>query len=735
MTKRAFYLAVALLWALACLRLYLLPGPAAPLVGLWQRQVEVTGSVEPASVKSTAAGTSLILRCESLALGGEGRPYRHRLRLYVPKKANPQGLALELGRLRCQGRLLPLTSFRNPGGWDGERYNLVQDLGGRLVVEGLEQLSREGGLLDRLALVNAGLRRQVEAALPGEAGALVSGMVLGGSSGLSDPTREVMQNNGLAHLLSVSGTHLLLLASLLRLLLARLSDRFRQPLIALVLLGYACLTGLRPPVLRALAMSWALLLVTGGGIAGAKVKLERGRVLLLTAALLLTWKPAWLYDLGFQLSFAAAAGLLFLLPALQQRIGRCCWGLGEAAAVTLAAQLGLLPLEAGYFHRLLPLAFLSNLLLVPLIELALLLSLLGLGLRALPLGEGVAAWPLAAGSFILEQALRQGQLLASLPGAVLTVPSLPLYCVPAYYGLLGLALDLGPSLRLPSRLRRWAMGALSLLLAASLAWRLLGPRPLTAYFLDVGQGDCTVLVSPQRKVAVIDTGGLQGLDTGSRVVAPFLRSLGFSRVDYLLLSHGDWDHVGGSGGLGRNLAIGRIILPLEGGSSSAAQAGRRPAYRELLQAARGAQVEVAQAGRRYDLGGGSLVVLAVPQAGEEGNEASTLCGLLDEAGRPCLLLPGDLGRAREEELAGLEPYPVLKAGHHGSKGSSSPGFLGQVRPLLTVISCGPFNRYGHPHQETLDRLAAVGSRILRTDEGGCITVSFDEQGLRCYSYK
>ncbi len=739
MSKKAFYLAMLLLLAAACLRLQFLPAPQAPLEKFWQRQAEAIGTIDPFTVKHTAFGTSFILRCESLKIAGQKFSYAHNLRLSLSKKVYPSSQPLEAGRIRCKGTLFPLTSFRNPGGLDGERYALVQDLGGRMRAEEAIVMSEESTLLDKFALLNLQLRREAEAALPGEAGALISGMVLGGSGGIGEETREIMQNNGLAHLLSVSGTHLLLLAALLRLLFCKLPKGWSRILTAGILVLYACLTGLRPPILRALAMSWAVLFAAGESSKAGRGKLERGRVLLLTAALMLTWRPVWLCDLGFQLSFAAAAGLLLLLPPLEQRLSGRFWGLGEAMAVTLAAQLGVLPLEAGCFHRLVPIALLSNLLLVPLLEGAVVLCSFGLVLHFLPLPAFAAAAPLSAGAFLLEQVLRQGQLLTRLPFAAVSVPELPLFCVPLYYAVLCLALDLGPSLCLSGRARKAGLALSLALLTVSISWQYLKPRPLTVYFLDVGQGDCTVIVSPQGKTAMIDTGGLANFDTGSRIAVPFLRSLGRSSIDHLFLTHGDLDHVGGSGGLSRNLNIKNIILPAQGKFSSPqvalAAAKRDPSYKELLRRAKDSKAELAQKGRRYDLGGAALVILDVPEAGEKGNEASTLCALFDEAGRPCLLLPGDLGKEREEKLKNLGTYPVLKAGHHGSRGSSGEKFLRQVRPLLTVISCGPYNRHGHPHKETLARLRKIGSKVLRTDEGGCITVTFDEGGVKCYSYK
>ncbi len=268
---------------------------------------------------------------------------------------------------------------------------------------------------------------------------------------------------------------------------------------------------------------------------------------------------------------------------------------------------------------------------------------------------------------------------------------------------------------------------LASVLCAALLYHELRSLPLTAYFLDVGQGDCVVIRTPERRTIIYDTGGLAALDTGSRVLAPFLRSLGVRRVDLLLLSHYDFDHAGGAPGLLKNIETEAIVLPNEALTQESAEL-----YRELLQAADGAVIETARQGRRWDFAGNiALDLLDVPAEKISGNEASTLAALRSECGS--LLLTGDMGSQREEQLALDENFTVLKAGHHGSRYSSSPEFLRRIHPRIGVISCGRANRYGHPHAETLARLRAAGCKILRTDELGAIRIIFGEE-IICSAY-
>ncbi|MBO5404352.1 MAG: DNA internalization-related competence protein ComEC/Rec2 [Phascolarctobacterium sp.] len=697
------------------------PNPSEQLQPYFGKEVLAYGSIVPESVKRHLYGTSFVLRCEQL----ENTAYQQNLRVFTKEKALPQ-----MGKVWCQGELLPLNTLRNPGGFDGESWNYLQNLGGRLRKTRVEVVSEEGSLLDRLAVLNIKLREKITSIVPDERGALLCGMLLGGSVGLSDEVREAFAVNGLAHLLSVSGTHFALMTGFLLLLLRPLPTKARKLCVFALLCAYAVLCGMKPPIMRGLYMSSVLIF---GGSGGA-----RGNLLCLTAMVLLCFKPAWLLDVGFQLSFGAVAGLIWLYPKLKNYF--CNYLpviLGEAMALTTAAQLAVLPLLVGYFHQLPLISLVSNILLVPILELATLLTILGLALESLALlpflgvcldfahfvGEGLIGFS----AWLMEQVLVQAKFLASLPFSTVVVGSLPLWCAVLYYFGLLLWADVPCLQFLRNRERRVMLVLTNVVLLGTLLWKSFAPVPFTAYFLDVGQGDCAVVRTPSRKVIVVDAGGLKNFDTGSRVLVPFLRSLGVSKVDALLLSHGDHDHAGGAGALARNMKIERIILPVTSTLSDAEEA--------LLRNVRSSLVERASVGRQYDFDGAVLEIVDVPRFeniyAPDGNEASTIASI--KYGEHSLLFTGDVDASRERLLKNLGRYDVLKVAHHGSRRSSSARFLQQVRPKVAVISVGAGNSYGHPHQETLVRLASVGSKVLRTDELGAIKVVFDDAGIKCYS--
>ena len=785
------------------------PSAEAILEPFFGKEVVLVGHVEPLSIKYGPQYSSMQLQCEHLQQGSQVITYKGKVRLSLAdtgvkssntvytkslyhdileeQKLSRFSKAFLTKRIIVCGKLEPLTAFHNPGGFDSKLYNRINDIGGRLRNTKLiqnadisinnldEPYSFWQRLRNKLAIYNLNLREQMQRLMGERSGKLLGSMLLGGSTDVDEDIRDVFTANGLSHLLSVSGTHLLLLASLLALLVQPLPKPLRKPLVGLLLLLYALLCGLRPPVLRALCMS--LVVLWGRRDADDREqrtesyqkivgffdnKLERGYLLCLVAMGMLLLKPIWLLDIGFQLSFGAAAGLLWFMPPCQRLMAKLMPDfLAEGFAITLAAQLGVLPILAGNFHQLSLVSLISNLILVPVLEVAAFLASFGLFLSHIPTGiiDGLGRLLSQTTSYLIDQLLVQAEFLAALPFSQFVIPSLPFWCMLIYYAALLVWADV-PILQFISNTeRRFFILCSSLALVVALLWQQYTPKPLTIYFLDVAQGDCVVIETPRREVYIYDTGGIQGLDTGKRIVAPFLRSLGRNSVDGLILSHYDYDHVGGAVGLLQQLQVRELVLPQEhldevGGTM----------HEAITLAAQKANTRItfAKMERSWQLGAGAVMSLLTPntlfsnsmvqneawqhssgvssstialkpklETGVSGNDASTILALRSPQGS--LLLTGDLGSEVEEQLE-LEDFTVFKAGHHGSKFSNSEKFLQRLQPQITVISCGANNRYGHPHQETLGRLQDIGSKVYRTDLQGCIKVVFDENGPRCYSY-
>lgn len=677
------------------------------LEAYYGRQVTLYGRIDILSVKQHQYGTSFLLECQRMEVDNMQVPYRQKVRVFTAAKfAEFSGTAV------CSGKLEELTSFRNPGGFDGALWNRLQGIGGSMRKAAVTWQKQET-LGDAFAAWNIRLRQRISD-IAGEQGALLAGMVLGGSVGLDEESRRLFADNGLSHLLSVSGSHLVVLTGFLLLLLGKVPRKMRNVIIGSCLLLYAALCGWKPPVVRALLMS--LILLYGGNGAA------KGNILCITAVIMLIFKPLWLLDIGFQLSFGAAAGLIWLLPRITQLLSSCLplW-LSEVVGVTIAAQLPVLPLLVGSFHQLPIISLLSNVLLTPVLECCVLLTMAGLVLDTLC---GWGSTLIMAAAYLLKQVLLQADFLAAIPGGQIVIGSLPGWSGVIYYFLLVIVLDLSCVQFLHNKERRLLCIVLTAILTAAVLGSRLLPQPLTAYFLDVGQGDCAVVVTPAGQVIVIDTGGLKNYDTGSRIVAPFLRSIGKDKVDILLLSHGDFDHTGGVGGLAANVAVDRLIVP---------PGLDREIVRQVQSRNPDCRLEYPAAGQQYGCkDSGRLNIVSMGEQASSGNDAGIVAAV-EYAGHR-LLFPGDISAEREEQLQDIGRYDVLKVAHHGSSGSSCSEFLRQVQPSVAVISVGGSNSYGHPHQETLQRLQEAGAEVLRTDQSGAVKIVFDGAGTKCYSY-
>ncbi len=257
------------------------------------------------------------------------------------------------------------------------------------------------------------------------------------------------------------------------------------------------------------------------------------------------------------------------------------------------------------------------------------------------------------------------------------------------------------------------------------------PGLLRLTFLDVGQGDATIIQTPSGHVVVIDTGNLseEGReDEGRKVVVPALRRLGLSKVDVLMLTHPHADHIGGAKSL---LKLIPVELVMDNGQSSAS-----PLVSGYLQEARVHNVNYRRGrrGQSFEFGDGVTMRVLAPteeEAGGKPNNASLVVRL--DYGKTSAILTGDAEAEEEEEVVRsgtLLDCNLYKAGHHGSKTSTSPRFLEAMHPQAAVISCGKNNLYGHPHRLTVEHLKKAGIRIYRTDLQGQITCELDGSQLK-----
>jgi competence protein ComEC len=568
----------------------------------------------------------------------------------------------------------------------------------------------------------------LERHLPAGQRNVASALLLGDSAAMTTAEWDVYLRTGVIHVLAISGQHLVVLAGFLwfvsRVLFVR--RRTAMLVIALLLLGYALLTGGRPPVMRA---AWMVLVYAGG------VLLRRPVLPANTFAL--AWlgvaviNPTDIFNTGCQLSFAAVGVLLWgtsrrekkEVDPLEQLIDesrswvtlvvlRSARWLGWVYLVNAAVWLAVSPLVVARFHVVSPVALVIG---PPMVLFSSLALLLGFGLLLTapvfsPLGA-LLAWLTKASLFSCEWLV---QSAADWPGAYFFVPDLPGWWLGVFY------LGLAAILTMPwlwSWRRTLAIGTLGWigLLCVVMSWPS-GPRDFRCTFLAVGHGGCTVLELPNGQVILYDAGAITGPDVTRRHIAPFLWNRGYRQIDEMIISHGDLDHFNGLPALLERFTVKRVTLTPTFGDRTTRGVGA--ALRALERA--GLEARIVHAPMKWEVGDVSFEALHPPKEGPAGIENERSLVLVVRHRDLTVLLTGDLEKAGLQLVLALPPrqVEVLMAPHHGSPTANTKEFAAWARPKL-VVSCqaAPKSVPTEPNP-----YEAIGARWLTTWVHGAVTI-------------
>lgn len=573
-------------------------------------------------------------------------------------------------------------------------------------------------------------------------------LIIGEQRGIEKGLRDAFARTGTAHILSISGLHAGIVAFFFYRLffsLLKLSERallvFNAKKLSLALaLGpvfiYGLLSGFPVPAERAVIMVAAFI---------ATFMLNRGRdyfnILALAGVVMVLVYPYSAWDISFQLSFASVAGIIYLVPRLgkyleipddgpkgkREALFIRRWNLNIAPAllVTVSASLATAPLVAWHFNMVSLAGLAANMIAVPIS--GLIVPLLFISSFLSLLWQWPAEALLTLSGLLFEIMARVIGFFSSLPFSSVRVTTPTLLEIALFYALLIALVNIRRS-----RLFAYIAVCVFVVFFADFGYwkyKAAGDGSLRATFISVGQGESTLIEFPDGKRMLIDGGGgfNPEFDAGERIVAPFLWSRKIDSIDYMVASHAQLDHIGGLKFIADNFGVGEFWWNGVGGLRGLGESLSKRGV-PIRTIGRGQSPPVSEIG--------AVKIEALHPLKDYGYDVNNMSLVLRFTyGGESILFTGDIGEEGERELVKTAlGATVLKAPHHGSKGSSGVKFLEKVGPSVVVVSAGRNNRFGFPNKDTLDRYSAIKARVVRTDRDGAITIETNGKGLQVRGY-
>ncbi|MEO5347113.1 MAG: DNA internalization-related competence protein ComEC/Rec2 [Magnetococcus sp. YQC-9] len=640
-------------------------------------------------------------------------------------------------RVRLKARFYPMSGACNPGGFDYRNYLLENNIvASGSVVDQPEKI----GTTDQW-FWNRQRQRVAEwihTTLPESQRGLTEALLVGKRGHLDSALQNALFISGTYHLVAISGLHLTLIGGvvffffrLLLTLILPLSRRWNlKPIAALLTLfpvtAYAFLAGWSVSTQRAYIMVALFLMAMV-----LRRERQSWRVLTIAAILVLSWQPSQLLNAGFQLSFLCVVVILYLMDHLTPHTWRDKLLFG--ILTTVAIELVTAPVSMLAFHRLTPYGLFVNFLMIPWVgEVSTPIGLIAMVVQ--PVFSGVGDWLLEVSGWTMEIYRWLIERSVTWPGADVrsagpTLPGMALFVA---------ALFVAGAIREVGRWA-WRRGFFVLVALLGLQW----PRPtlpegeLRLTVLDVGQALAVLVKAPGGGWSLFDAGGVVNarFDIGEAVISSTLWHYGVERLERVVVSHPQRDHMAGMARVMRNFPVGSFWL-----EEWSEQDESRGDFKSLMRAVRERDVPVVRFQGAAAVRDGEALISVLPPIPATNKASLNDRSLAVEIlyGDHSWLLTGDMEAREESWLVSrgvLHPVDVAIAPHHGSLTSSTPSFVQAVRPDHVVFSVGAVNPWGFPKPEVVKRWSEVGARIWRTDRQGAISFISDGRTLTVRSVK
>ena len=643
------------------------------------------------------------------------------------------------GNYLCmQASIDQFPSARNPGEFDYGRYLELNDIHGVVDILHVSLVSKTAhyNLSSFVYSAQKYFYTTLDRLHEKRFSSFLKGIVLGYRADLSEDVKQSFIDTGTIHILAVSGENVAFVA----LVLYSIFELLRFHRIAAALSGitglvlYMLITGSTASVVRATIMAVVVLL---GSCFERKSDIVNS--LSIAALLLFLWSTDTLYDVGFQLSFAAVGSIIYFYPKLIAAGEKMPKKIREfplveesikLLAVSLAAQIGTLPFTAYYFGKISFVSCVANIIVVPLSGLNTILGFIEL--LTAPLSTALASCYAAVNDCFLWFVLWFVGAAARMPFAFYNISSLGVSAVVVYYCIvIGIFV---------LRRKNLKYAVIAMLFASNgyLCFEILREHTSLVRIcsFDVGQGDAFLADFPGHRSLLIDSGpSNRFVDAGERFIAPYLKREGISSLNYAVLTHPHADHYGGIRRVAQNIHIDTVVVP------------SLPFYPLPFQLlidslkSMGICIRKVQSGDQLYIGNDVRIYVLYPSVHNIRNRNMNDCSIVMKIyfGTTSFLFTGDAGEDIEQALGRkysvLLQSDVLKVGHHGADMSTGPEFLKKVRPSMALISVGRKNMFGHPSGKVLKELMKNGVAVFRTDMDHATIVESDGRICRSVPWR
>lgn len=621
---------------------------------------------------------------------------------------------------------------RNPGGFDYRFYLKTKKIYGIVTTKNTKKLKENNAnIISMIANKTANvIKNQSKKLLKNKEACLLIGLLIGDTDEIDEETKEDFRNSNLTHMLAVSGLHVsyVLLGVNYIITKVKIHKKLSKIIVMLLILFFILVTGATPSVLRAGTMTIYLII---GGIFYRRISVFSS--LNLSLLVIIIMNPYCLFDVGLQLSYAGTIGIVYLYPIIKEKI----YNKANSILITISANIVIIPIMLYNFNTISLTFFISNLLAGPIIGIIIILgfSIIIISLIFFPIANIFSKIL----NLLIILFLNTAKACANLPFSKIFIITPTLKFIFLYYCLLVfIIIKERIQIRINIKLRNKVIAILIILVIINPIkyFSNIKQSNLKIYFVDVGQGDSTCIVTPKNKVILIDGGGNskdENYDIGKQTLLPYLLDKKINKIDYCIVSHFDSDHCGGLMYILKNLKVKNIII--------GKQYEEYENYKEFIKIAKDKKINirVVEAGEKITIEKNLYIDVLWPinrekmviQNAINNNSLVFKLRYIDFS----MLFTGDIEEIAEKEI--LDNYKenteflkstILKVAHHGSKTSSTKEFINIVKPKYAVIGVGKDNKFGHPSNVTIENLKTINTEIYRTDEMGEISINVNIKG-------